>query len=982
MEEFNISFPISFVKKEERIVVGIATADNIDKSGDIVDFNASLDAFKSWAGNIREMHSPIAVGKAIKYEPVKVKSDDGNEYNAIKVEAYISKGAQDTWEKVLDGTLSAFSIGGSIVEKSIDSSRLFRGKPVNIIKKYRLGELSLVDNPANALAVVDIIKMDTDGNLEYVLEEMLDKARKQPLKDPKGGLTAAGRRHFKQTEGANLKPGVKGPANTPEKMRRKGSFLTRFFTNPSGPMKDEKGRPTRLALSAAAWGEPVPQNAQDAAALAAKGRRLLERYQNTKNKNKSIDDILAEDFDILEKYHQLLHIDSFENIHHILNVKEDDVNKDYKENMIGELAEEEKMLAIALMAIANKYGKFNEDETGIWAGYESPEENDEKEIGVKCSNCVLYNGGSDCSIIDISVHPDGKCRFAVIPDGVVDDKEDTLDKSLTEWFREEWVDISRPKAGGGFESCGRPDASQGKYPKCVPASKAARMTQAEIDSAVRRKRTAESSTRRKDKKPINVPTETNKAESVNVPSNPELYARVKAEAKAKFRVYPSAYANAWLVREYKKRGGTYRMAKEGEVTSGGMNAGIKNPQQGYGVPPQRMRRKNKKEKTMRKAEDQSSGLIDALNDALSNATVLYFSAHRAHWNVEGPDFHEYHSLFNEIYDDIYGSIDPLAENIRKIGGYPDPLSNLEDEAEFSDDSATTDAKALAANLYMKNESYLEMLKDIFNIASDDNEQGIANFIADRIDMHQKWSWQLKSSLKSSGMSISVEEESDEMEEEGEDDETTTSMEDIMAALESEMRMFEENDNEIIKSSDVNDEKLLQNETNYDTINSMINEDDDKVSLFKRFVNWLSLNDIEQASTNTIVEVTNDPQEDDEMDVEILKSALSEVVDQKLANFGTSIKEDVEASVQSKIDELTKSFEADKASLQEKLEATEKALAEQEEQVKAFAKSGAIKKSVDTIDEEEELSKSEVRSDSFWTNAYLPQGLIDALGYKS
>ena len=106
------------------------------------------------------------------------------------------------------------------------------------------------------------------------------------LRDPKGGLTAAGRKHFKRTEGANLKPGVKGAADTPEKMRRKGSFLTRFFTNPSGPMKDEKGRPTRLAVSAAAWGEPVPQDASDAAKLAAKGRRMLERYERAKKAKK------------------------------------------------------------------------------------------------------------------------------------------------------------------------------------------------------------------------------------------------------------------------------------------------------------------------------------------------------------------------------------------------------------------------------------------------------------------------------------------------------------------------------------------------------------------------------------------------------------------------------------------------------------------------------------------------------------------------
>lgn len=112
-------------------------------------------------------------------------------------------------------------------------------------------------------------------------KKSLDKPR---LRDPKGGLTAAGRAHFKRTEGSNLKPGVKGAADTPEKMRRKGSFLTRFFTNPSGPMVGDNGKPTRLALSAAAWGEPVPKNRSDAAKLAAKGRRLLERYENTKKK--------------------------------------------------------------------------------------------------------------------------------------------------------------------------------------------------------------------------------------------------------------------------------------------------------------------------------------------------------------------------------------------------------------------------------------------------------------------------------------------------------------------------------------------------------------------------------------------------------------------------------------------------------------------------------------------------------------------------
>lgn len=101
-------------------------------------------------------------------------------------------------------------------------------------------------------------------------------------KDPKGGLTAAGRKKFNEADGSNLKPGVKGKADTPEKMRRKGSFLRRHFANPAGPMVDEKGQPTRLALSAHAWGEPIPKTADAAKKLADKGTKLLLQYAKAK----------------------------------------------------------------------------------------------------------------------------------------------------------------------------------------------------------------------------------------------------------------------------------------------------------------------------------------------------------------------------------------------------------------------------------------------------------------------------------------------------------------------------------------------------------------------------------------------------------------------------------------------------------------------------------------------------------------------------
>ena len=100
-------------------------------------------------------------------------------------------------------------------------------------------------------------------------------------KDPEGGLTEAGRRKFEASgESKNLQPGVKDSSPSGQRARRKGSFLTRFYTNPSGPLLNDKGEPTRLALAANAWGEPVPRTRASAARLAAKGRNLLAKYKS------------------------------------------------------------------------------------------------------------------------------------------------------------------------------------------------------------------------------------------------------------------------------------------------------------------------------------------------------------------------------------------------------------------------------------------------------------------------------------------------------------------------------------------------------------------------------------------------------------------------------------------------------------------------------------------------------------------------------
>jgi starvation-inducible DNA-binding protein len=141
-----------------------------------------------------------------------------------------------------------------------------------------------------------------------------------------------------------------------------------------------------------------------------------------------------------------------------------------------------------------------------------------------------------------------------------------------------------------------------------------------------------------------------------------------------------------------------------------------------------------------------NGLVNALKEAMANAVVLNFSAQRAHWNVTGPDFFQYHALFAEIYEDIYGSIDPLAENIRKMRSFPPSLGEMISLASISDDTKVTGARELASDLMLKNSGMIQLLKDVFTVADDANEQGIADFIAGRIDMHEKWDWQLRSSL--------------------------------------------------------------------------------------------------------------------------------------------------------------------------------------------------------------------------------------------
>jgi hypothetical protein len=135
-DKVRLSMPFSKVDEERRIVSGFASLDNLDKQDDIVTTEASMAAFAKFRGNIREMHQPVAVGKMLNFKEEKYFDPESKKfYKGVYVSTYISKGAQDAWEKVLDGTYTGFSIGGRM-NKWDDAYDEGLDKAIRIIKEY------------------------------------------------------------------------------------------------------------------------------------------------------------------------------------------------------------------------------------------------------------------------------------------------------------------------------------------------------------------------------------------------------------------------------------------------------------------------------------------------------------------------------------------------------------------------------------------------------------------------------------------------------------------------------------------------------------------------------------------------------------------------------------------------------------------------------------------------------------------------------
>lgn len=144
-----------------------------------------------------------------------------------------------------------------------------------------------------------------------------------------------------------------------------------------------------------------------------------------------------------------------------------------------------------------------------------------------------------------------------------------------------------------------------------------------------------------------------------------------------------------------------------------------------------------------------STLTNDLKTLLADSVTMYFVAHGYHWNVEGADFSQYHELFATIYEDVYSSIDIIAEDLRKLDEYaPFTLSKFIDLRTVESVEVAPNPKAMAKALLKVNEGVLVTIGKAFTSANKANEQGIANFLAERDDMHKKWRWQLTASTKS------------------------------------------------------------------------------------------------------------------------------------------------------------------------------------------------------------------------------------------
>jgi starvation-inducible DNA-binding protein len=141
-------------------------------------------------------------------------------------------------------------------------------------------------------------------------------------------------------------------------------------------------------------------------------------------------------------------------------------------------------------------------------------------------------------------------------------------------------------------------------------------------------------------------------------------------------------------------------------------------------------------------------LINLIKVLLADNITLKLKAHGYHWNVEGIEFSQYHELFGDIYLDYEQATDTYAEFIRKLDTYaPFKLSRFIQLNEVGEPEVTSDPIMMSTDLLMANDMVLTKLVNACDMATLNKQHALANFFADRMNMHQRWHWQLSASIK-------------------------------------------------------------------------------------------------------------------------------------------------------------------------------------------------------------------------------------------
>ena len=141
-------------------------------------------------------------------------------------------------------------------------------------------------------------------------------------------------------------------------------------------------------------------------------------------------------------------------------------------------------------------------------------------------------------------------------------------------------------------------------------------------------------------------------------------------------------------------------------------------------------------------------LQEIMKKVLADTFALYLKAHNYHWNVEGPDFQQYHEFFGNLYEELHGAVDPIAEQIRSLDIYaPGSFTRFMELSEIEDETSVPAGVEMARRLMTDNERVLATLNVAFKLADQFDKQGLADFIAGRIDTHSKHAWMLRSITK-------------------------------------------------------------------------------------------------------------------------------------------------------------------------------------------------------------------------------------------